>query len=289
MVTPNTSSAVVRDVDTDGPYVDWPAIFGGAVLAAGVSFVLWTFGSGLGLSMVSAEPGEGVSLGWLTIAAGIWFIWVAVSSFSAGGYLAGRLRRRIGDASEDEVETRDGAHGVLVWAVGTLISIMLALSGIGGLLGATASVTGAAADTAVSVVEDQVDYFADRILRRTTGGGISAETREEAMTILARSVARGELAQDDRAHLVRMASEETDTPPEEVEARVNTVLSELDAAREEAMETAEQARVVGLIASFVIAATLLVSAAAAYFAAAYGGQHRDQNVGFRQFGRPRRV
>ncbi|MFN4090432.1 MAG: hypothetical protein ACK4QW_15500 [Alphaproteobacteria bacterium] len=239
--------------------------------------------------MISAEPGEGVSLRWLTIATGIWFIWVAISSFAAGGYLAGRLRRRIGDATEDEVETRDGAHGVVVWAVGALFSILLALSGIGGLLGAAASATGAAADTAVSVVEDQGDYFANRILRRTTGGGISPEAREEVTIILARSIAQGRLADDDRAHLVRMASFETDTPPEEVEARVNAVLADVEAARQEVIEAAEQARIAGLIASFVIAATLLVSAAAAYFAAGYGGQHRDQNVGFRSFGRPRRV
>lgn len=289
MVTPAPSSPVVRDAAAEASYVDWPAIFAGAVLAAAISLVLWAFGSGLGLSMVSAEPAEGVSLRWMTIAAGIWFVWVAVSSFSAGGYLAGRLRRRIGDATEDEVETRDGAHGLVVWAVATLFSTFLALSGIGGLLGGAASATGAAADAAASIVDDQGDYFADRILRRTTGGGISPEARDEVMTILARSVSQGELSAEDRAHLVQIASNETDTPPEEVEARVDAVLGELDAAREEAMQAAEQARIAGVIGSFVVAATLLISAAAAYFAAGYGGQHRDQNLGFRYFGRPRRV
>lgn len=289
MAAPEMSPPAVGGAVHDGSYVDWPAIFGGAVLAAAIAFVLWTFGSGVGLSMVSAEPGEGISLRWLTIATGIWFIWVAVSSFSAGGYLAGRLRRRIGDATEDEVETRDGAHGVLVWAVAALISIVLALSGIGGLLGATASATGTVAASAASVVEDQGDYFADRILRSATGGGISDEAREEVMIILARSIAQGELAAADRAHLVELAAGETNIPPEEVEARVDTVLSELDAARQEAVDKAEQARIAGLIGSFVIAATLLVSAGAAYFAAGYGGHHRDQNVGFRHLGRPRRL
>lgn len=284
MVTPAPSSPVVRDAATEASYVDWPAVFAGAVLAAAISLVLWAFGSGLGLSMVSAEPAEGVSLRWMTIAAGIWFVWVAVSSFSAGGYLAGRLRRRIGDATEDEVETRDGAHGLVVWAVATLFSTFLAFSGIGGLLGGAASATGGAADAAASIVEDQGDYFADRILRGTDGG-ISPEARDEVMTILARSVSQGELGAEDRSHLVQIAANETDTPPEEVEARVDAVLGELDAAREEAMQAAEQARIAGVIASFVVAATLLISAAAAYFAAGYGGQHRDQNLGFRYFGR----
>ena len=51
---------------------------------------------------------------WLAIAAGIWFAWVMVTSFGAGGYLAGRMRRHAGDAKPDEVKLRDGAHGVLV-------------------------------------------------------------------------------------------------------------------------------------------------------------------------------
>lgn len=289
MVTASPTPPVVRDIVAEGSYVDWPAILAGAVVAAAVSFVLWTFGSGVGLSMMSAEPGEGVSMRWLTITTGVWFIWVAVTSFSAGGYVVGRLRRRIGDATEDEVETRDGAHGVLVWAVGTLISIMLALGGIGGMLGATASATGSLADATASIVEEQGDYFADRILRSTTGGDISPAARAEVTTILGRSIVRGELAEGDRAHLVQLAATETETAPEEVAARVDTVLRELNAARQEAVETAEQVRIAGLIAAFVIAATLLVSAAAAYFAASHGGQHRDQNVGFRHFGRPRRV
>ena len=52
-----------------------------------------------------------------------------------------------------------------------------------------------------------------------------------------------------------------------------------------AVDAAEQARVAGAIAAFVIAATLMASAAAAYLAAAAGGDHRDRNVPFGTFGR----
>ena len=102
-------------------YVDWPAIFAGTALAVALSFVLLTFGSAIGLSVASFEPGEGASLLWLGIASGIWFIWVAITSFAAGGYLAGRLRRPVPGTSIDEIETRDGAHGVLVWATAALV------------------------------------------------------------------------------------------------------------------------------------------------------------------------
>ncbi|MFT3972382.1 MAG: hypothetical protein QM699_02700 [Amaricoccus sp.] len=74
-------------------YVEWGAILAGAVLTVTLSLVLLTFGSAVGLSASSFQPGQGVSLFWFGIASGIWFIWVAITSFGAGGYLAGRLRR----------------------------------------------------------------------------------------------------------------------------------------------------------------------------------------------------
>ena len=38
--------------------VDWPAVIAGAVLATAISFVLFTFGAGLGLSITSPYPGR---------------------------------------------------------------------------------------------------------------------------------------------------------------------------------------------------------------------------------------
>ena len=106
--------------------MDWPAIIAGAVLATAISFVLITFGSAIGLSMSSAEPGSGVSLSWLAIVAGLWLLWVQISSFLAGGYLTGRLRRRHGDATEHELDIRDGSHGLVMWALGLLVGAMIA-------------------------------------------------------------------------------------------------------------------------------------------------------------------
>lgn len=93
--------------------MDLSDIVGGALVAISVSLVLITFGSALGLSFASAEPG-GQSLRWLAIGGGMWLLWQAVSSAAAGAYFAGRMRRPIGDADADEVETRDGAHGIAV-------------------------------------------------------------------------------------------------------------------------------------------------------------------------------
>src|SRR5690348_6953240 len=90
--------------DTAPPlhYVDWGAIIAGAVVATAVAIVMFTFGTAIGLSMVSPYEGEGVSAAAWFVTLGLWTLWVVGSSFMAGGYVAGRMRRRIGDSTEHE-------------------------------------------------------------------------------------------------------------------------------------------------------------------------------------------
>lgn len=270
--------AIVSDVENSRAYCDWPAIFLGAIFAVAFSFIMFTFGTGLGLSMLSAEPGEGVSMRWWAIAAGLWFIWVAVSSFGAGGYLAGRMRRPVADATDDEIETRDGVHGLTVWAAGTLIATVLAIGGVGGLISAGATATGTAAGGVAELVDEQGDYFASLILRDDAGASPSPEAQSEVGTILVRSIAEGSVSPADRDRLVRIVAAETGTQPAEVEQRVDEALNTFEQARQDAIEAVEQARIVGLITAFVLAATMVVSAAVAYFMATLGGQHRNQGI-----------
>lgn len=293
--TPTSSSTAtpgaIAEHHHDPRYVDWAAIIAGAIFATTLSFVLITFGAGLGLSLVSAEPGEGVSLFWATIAAGIWFIWVVITSYAAGGYLAGRLRRRVGDAVPDEVEARDGAHGLLVWALGAILATLMAVAGAGGILSPVASFTGSAAGAAAGsvteIASEELDYYAGRMLRGEEGT-VSPEARSEVATILSRSFTQGEVSDEDREYLAQIAASETGLSEEEARSQIDGVISDAQEVQDQAIEVAEQARIAGLIGSFVLAATMLVAAAAAYFAAAAGGSHRDQNISFRHFGRPYR-
>jgi hypothetical protein len=169
------SPTPVVDIEVAGgnrPYVDWPAIIAGAILASAISFVLFTFGTGIGLSLTSPYPGESVSPTAFAVILGLWVLWVATSSFIAGGYLTGRLRRRIGDASEHEVEVRDAAHGLLVWALSALIGAMLAAWVTGLTASKTADVaagvaTGASAGAAQEVASrmDPASYWSDVLFR----------------------------------------------------------------------------------------------------------------------------
>jgi hypothetical protein len=272
-----------------GSYVDWPAIFAGTVLASAISLLLLTFGSAIGLSLTSAHEGSGISLMGFSIAAALWLVWVQVSGFMAGGYLTGRLRRRNYDATEDESDIRDGAHGLTVWALGVLIGGVIAVSGISSVISTAATVAGSAASGAASAAVGSADELVDsgalsvdRLLRGSAPGAgqqVSAEDqRAEIGRILVSGVARGTLEDADRQYLVETVAARAGIPPEEAEQRVEQVWAQAQQAEATAREAADDARRIGVIAAFITAASLLIGAVGAYFGAVMGGNHRDKQV-----------
>jgi hypothetical protein len=101
-------------------YVSWGAILGGAVLACAFSLVMLQFGSAIGLSATNVVDGDRLVTPERVFAIAFWVLWIQVLASSMGGYLAGRLRMPVDGADAHESEVRDGAHGLLTWAVGTL-------------------------------------------------------------------------------------------------------------------------------------------------------------------------
>jgi hypothetical protein len=269
-------------VEDDRSYMDWPAVFAGAVIASAISLVLLTFGSALGLSLTSAREGQSASLFAMAVIGGLWILTVQLSASLAGGYLAGRMRRRHGDASEYESDIRDGSHGLVTWAVATLIAAGLAFSGIAG----TAGVIGQAAGTTVSAVGQGAQALAgnellvDRVVRAAPGGEpLDEGTRAEVGRILVSAVTSDDgIAQADRDYLVALAAERAGVAPEEAEQRIDEVVATAQQLENEARAVAEQARRTGMIAAFLLAASLVVGAAVAYYGATLGGNHRDRQT-----------
>lgn len=101
-------------------YVSWGAIIAGAVLAGAFSLVMLQFGSAVGLSATQIVDGDRLITPQRVFVILFWVLWIQVIASAMGGYLAGRLRQPIDGASAHESEVRDGAHGLLVWAAGTL-------------------------------------------------------------------------------------------------------------------------------------------------------------------------
>lgn len=134
------ASAPAREMP--GAYVDWAAVLGGAVVAAAIGGLFHMFGAGLGMATISFERGEG-SFNLMLIVTGLWMVVTLIASFLTGGYIAGRMRRRVDDASADEVAARDGINGLVVWGAGMLVMAWMAM----GAFGAVAVTAGNVADS----------------------------------------------------------------------------------------------------------------------------------------------
>ena len=287
-----TDLIVAQQTDEKASYVDWPAIIAGIVLASAISLVLLAFGSALGLSFIDFRAADDVLPLWVAIAAGLWLLWVQVSSFMAGAYLTGRMRKRHLDATEHESDVRDGAHGILVWAGALVVGALIAAGGISAVAnavgGAAATATTAAsnvADDAAGAVDPNA-YFADALFRPSANAAAPAAgtdttaVRAEAGRILAQGAIAGSVSDADRTYLSQLVAQNTGMTQEEANARVTEVMTAVDNAKAQAAEVAESARRTGVVAAFLTAAALLVSAAGAYWAAQQGGNHRDKGTAF---------
>jgi len=267
-------------------YVDWPAIFAGILLASAISIVLISFGSAIGLNFLDFGYGDAPNPIFVGIAAATWFLWVQISSFMAGGYLTGRLRRRYNDATEDESDLRDGAHGLLVWAGAAVLGAVLAVSGIGAAANAVGSAAATATTAASNVAEgtaDAVDpnaYFIDTLFRSNQPVDAEAARAEAGRIYAQAALVDGVVSDADRGYLASVVAANTGLTPEEAQARVDAVSAQVEQARQDAIEAARVARNTAIIGAFLLAASLLVSAIGAFWAAQKGGNHRDENTVF---------
>ncbi len=307
--TETMTRASAPDVTNDRSYIDWAAILGGAVVATAIATVFTTFGAALGLSAISADPGEG-SFNFAIILSGIWVVVTLVASYAAGGYIAGRMRRRVDQASADEVMARDMINGLVVWGVGMVIGAMLltnaatsAISAVGAAAGTVAtaagSAVGGAAEGAIAaagammpegVTADPIGFVTNSLMRPATADPLTATPQTlmaDAGAILANVVVTGEISDAERTYLESAVAAQTGLTPAEVTGRVDEALTAAQTARENAaqlaaeaeqtaIDVAEAARVTGILTAFLLAAAALVAAATSGIAAVRGGRHRDE-------------
>src|SRR5215813_11129202 len=157
-----------------GHYLSWGAIIAGALCAAAISLVLFTFGSAVGLSAVSPWPHVGLSPTVALIIAALWAAVVQVMGFAAGGYVAGRVRNGWGSVVAPERRFRDGMHGLIVWALGLLVGAAFAASAAGGLIRSGAQAGATAPSTAASHAPTPADIGFDYLMRPAPGEAAAA-------------------------------------------------------------------------------------------------------------------
>lgn len=266
-------------------YVDWGAVIAGALVASAILTLMTAFGAAVGLSAVSPYSGTGLSAVAMGLAAALWVLWIGVSSFAAGGYIAGRMRRRIHDASEHESDVRDGAHGLIVWAIGSLLIAYLATASAAALTRAASSTAAAGAAVVLAGSEPSAASafdpagFSARLWRTSQLDKAAPESiRQDAARIMAGGAASGSISGEDKAYLTAEVAARTGLNEQDAGKRVDETMAQISAGAQKARQAAETARKAGVLAAFLAAAGLALSAAAAWWAACMGGKHRDEGV-----------
>jgi hypothetical protein len=265
--------------------VSWAAIFAGAVVAAAASLLLLALAAGLNLASVSPWPNSGVSAASAALMTGIGLIVIQWVASALGGYITGRLRTKWVGTHTHEVFFRDTAHGLITWALATVVVAAATASAAASLIGGgvravSTVVSGVAgnASTAATPAAALSPYDLDVLFRPAEPDAkstTSADARTQAARIFARGLVEGDNSNADRAYLANVVASQTGISQADAQRRVDEAVSEAKAAQTQAREAAETARKAAEMTSILTAASMLIGAFIACVSAALGGRLRD--------------
>lgn len=266
--------------------VSWGAIIGGAFVIAAVTMLMLALGSGLSLASVSPWPGSGVSATTFTVMTAIWLIVVQWLSAALGGYVTGRLRTQWTGVHSHEVFFRDTAHGLLAWAVASVIGIGLLASAASTVVGGGAHAVGNLASSATTGASQGAaqsagtggginGYYLDQLFRSDHDQGAGQDPRAEVTRILAMGVQAGSVSDGDKTYLAQLVAARTGISQDDARKRVDTLIGQEQEAEQKAKAAADQARKATASLSFYTFFSMLIGAFIASAAAALGGRSRD--------------
>lgn len=271
--------------------VSWGAIFAGAAVGAMLHFLLYLLGIGIGLQTFDPAT-ENDTLGGFGIGQGVWLVVSGLIALFVAGWIAGRLAGM--------PRRTDGAvHGLVTWAVATIVALYFLSSGIGTILGGVRSVVAGGADLAgqgiaaaaprvADAVGQNVDLSeiraeAGRLARdvattpgdagadldaaidRTLGGPgpVSGSNREELVQTLA---ARTGMSEAEARQTVSQWEVQADAARQQIQQTVQTVREDAPQVAEDATDAVGTAALWGFFA-------LLLGATAAVFGGLIGSPH----------------
>lgn len=132
----HTATAAAYDERPWTATVSWGAVFAGLVLSLIVYLVLSVLGTAIGASAID-PMGDRNPFSGFGVGAGVWAGVTTLLAIAVGGFVAGFLARRSG-----------GLHGLLAWAMTTLVTVYLLISATGSAL----NMAGSAAKTGLTTV-----------------------------------------------------------------------------------------------------------------------------------------
>jgi hypothetical protein len=248
------------------PAIAWDSVIAGGVAAAATSSVLLTFGSAVGLSVVSTSSSWRDTSVFLWLVSGLYLVFVALASFGLGGYVAGRLSHRFA-GSDAEIAFRDGMNGILAWGTAILFAALLAAAGV---VLSSKALPAAGTASGPSAGETLLAAELDKLFRsdRSIGDPDWTARRAEASRILMTAGGHNGVARDDRDYLAATVRTRTGTDDADAGARTDRAIAD-------AATAIANARHAAILEGFMIGAALLLGAAISWFAAEEGGRERE--------------
>ena len=208
-------------------------------------------------------------------------------SSGLGGFVTGRLRTKWVGVHTHEVFFRDTAHGLLTWALATIVGAVLlasaASSVIGGGTRAAATVAGGAAQGATGLASAAASsisgYDVDTLFRsdKPDPGANPQQAAAQASRILANGLSSGDMPAADKAYLAQLVSSRTGLTQADAQKRVDDAIERTKAAAMKVKQAADAARKAAAQLSIFTALSMLVGAFIACVAAAFGGSYRDEH------------
>jgi len=138
-------------IDRRQPSIRWSAVFAGTAVAGGIWILLQVFGMGAGLAAVDTDNAG--SLRGVSIGTTVWSLLAPLIAMFIGGYIAGKLA----NFRDDKL---GALHGVVVWALTSVLGVLATVSLVSALAAGGARATALSrADTDDGA--DHVDHRAD--------------------------------------------------------------------------------------------------------------------------------
>ena len=272
------STSTGADLASEHATISWGAVIAGGIAAAALSLFLLALGVGLGLSSISPWSDQGVSSTTFQVGAGVYLVAAAMLWSTVGGYLAGRVRATWSGIHNDEIYFRDTAHGLLAWALATLLSATaLGVATTHILGGAASGLVLAATASASNASANPTDVYVDALLRndaapvpspQASAGNLLATRAELGRLVASGARKGGDLSAADRAYVAKVVANRTGLSQADAEKRVVDVTVQAKTAADDARKAT---------AKFMLwlAASMLAGAVASILGAAEGGVLRD--------------
>jgi hypothetical protein len=265
--------------------VSWGAILAGAATALVTQVIVNLVGVGVGLAAVGTSGADNPAAATVSLGAGLWFVASGILASLAGGVLAGRL-------SGKSLPGVAGLHGLVSWAVTTLVVLYLLTSAASGLVGGTLSTVSGALGGAGSLVGGSVQTAAqaaapslakianpldglEQTVRQQAAGQDPQAARDAAVAAI-KALVTGDAAQKQQAEtraadaLAKAQNIPADQARQQVQAYEQQYEQAMASAKQKAESAAVTAKSAATQGAFYAALALVLGALAAFLGGRLG-------------------